>query len=329
MLFIIIFIFVLFKRKSHDYWNKYLEPVTIQNVPIKKDRIFVSIASYRDPECEHTVESLLENAKNPENIKVVVLQQNHPLDPFGLVSHGNVQAITLPHTEAMGPVWARYLLQKQWNGEEYFLQIDSHTQFEPNWDQLLVDMLPGPKTVITQYLPEYDHKTKSKTRRTRSHLYVKGFGADGFTRIQSDYTSGASGDKVESYAWAACFSFSKYDILGDAPYDPYLPYLFFGEEMDVTLRLYTRGWKFYSPNIPLAYTTFYRGYRKTIWSDRNHNKRLEKLSRKRLHNRYDLPNKGSDLLDTHSNIYCLGKTKSLRDYEDFAKIGLKMGIVYR
>ena len=42
---------------------------------------------------------------------------------------------------AKGPCWARHRAQSFYQGEDYFLQIDSHTQFLPNWDVLFEEAL--------------------------------------------------------------------------------------------------------------------------------------------------------------------------------------------
>ena len=47
---------------------------------IKKDAIFVSLASYRDDSCLTTLHSIFAKAKNPSNIYVGICQQNKPGD---------------------------------------------------------------------------------------------------------------------------------------------------------------------------------------------------------------------------------------------------------
>ena len=44
--------------------------------------IFVSIASYRDPQTQTTIESLINQAKYPENIRIGVVEQNLPSDNY-------------------------------------------------------------------------------------------------------------------------------------------------------------------------------------------------------------------------------------------------------
>mgnify|MGYP000568804121 FL=1 len=47
---------------------------------LKKNKIFISIASYRDDQCLDTVKNLSENADNPEDLVIVVCQQNSITD---------------------------------------------------------------------------------------------------------------------------------------------------------------------------------------------------------------------------------------------------------
>lgn len=281
------------------------------------NKIFVSIASYRDPELPNTVESLLSNAKYPDNLRIVVFEQNGEDDitisgkyPIELVI-----VLRTHYTNAKGPVWARYIIQKLYNNEEYYLQIDSHSQFIKNWDSTLIWMLkllPEP-AVLTQYPPEYNNNGIYDKTKMRSGIYVQGFSpVDGFFRIQSNYTKDIRNIPYISRAWSACFSFSKGTMVKDAPYDPNLEFLFFGEEMDITLRLFTRGYYFYSPHINIIFTLFDRKYRRTFWQDIPKYNRVQKerISIELLSNRMFIKNEP----------YGLGNIRTIEKYCKFADI---------
>ena len=45
-------------------------------------KIFIQIASYRDPELVKTVKSAIENSKNPKNLVFGIARQFHPDDKF-------------------------------------------------------------------------------------------------------------------------------------------------------------------------------------------------------------------------------------------------------
>ena len=44
----------------------------LQNSYTKEDTIFVQIASYRDPELQHTLQDLFKKAKRPENVFEII-----------------------------------------------------------------------------------------------------------------------------------------------------------------------------------------------------------------------------------------------------------------
>jgi len=124
-------------------------------------KIFVQIASYRDPELIPTVLDLVEKAKNPESLRIVVAWQHDDNESLEPIKH-LVEFIDIPYVESKGVCWARNLIQQKYNGEEYTLQLDSHHRFIQNWDEELIEMynkckeMGSDKPLITAYLPHYD-----------------------------------------------------------------------------------------------------------------------------------------------------------------------------
>ena len=94
---------------------------------MKPNTIFVSIASYRDDICNSTLKNLYEKAQFPLNVFVGICQQNKDGDPDcqGDIINSNIRIIRLDYRDAKGPTYARYMCSQLWDGEEYFLQIDS------------------------------------------------------------------------------------------------------------------------------------------------------------------------------------------------------------
>ncbi len=259
--------------------------------------IFVSIASYRDPKLHNTLDNLIKKCSNWKILRVVVFEQNGYGDKSVDGMYECVEVIKTHYSNARGPYWARAIIQKFYKNEEYYLQIDSHTEFVDNWDIKLISMgrlLPNPY-VITQY-PSF---------KVRSGLYIQGFSrVDKMPRIQSNYSVEQRYYPYTCKAWSACFSFSKGSIVRDAPYDEKLVDLFFGEEFDITLRLFTRGYFFYAPHIPIASSLFDRSYRRTFWQD----------------NKIDSRNSVNELIRRIKCGHNFGNTRSLSDYMEFADI---------
>ena len=324
-------------EKFHNFKNDYKKKNFIYPLPKPKQNglIFVNLASYRDPECHKTIKSLIFNSSNWKNLRIVVCEQNAPEDlsckhELDEKYHGLIRVLNLSFEDARGPTWARFLIQQQYSGEEYYLQVDSHTIFEKNWDTKLIhclNRLPN-KSCLTQYLPDYEIGSFTTKPKLRSNLKVSKICAlDGFTRINAQYVDpDIKYDRpFLSNGWSGCFSFSRGDICYDAPIDCYTPDVFFGEEMDIALRLFTRGWNFYAPNFPIAYTNFNRNYRDTFWQKKGlgYDKNITLSSRLRIHYRLGtLPNYLKEKIEKEYpellievDKFTLGNERTLRDYE--------------
>jgi len=269
-------------NKSLSQWSK---------IKIKKGHIFVSVASYRDDRCNTTVDSIFKKATKPSRVWVGICQQNDQEDPDCLSIHAityksHIKINRISSLGAKGPTWARYLCSRLWEGEEFFLQIDSHTQFAQNWDQDLIDMynkIGKRKSVITYYPPKdtkYDTDKKIKDITALTHtcsinsqkqLISKG-------KIISKITY----PKETKYI-SAGFLFAPYEFLIEIPFDPYLPYLFQGEEPTIAMRLYTRGWKMYNPTHCVANHYYDRKDSPKFWTDHKTNfNKYNRISTKRI-----------------------------------------------
>lgn len=347
-IFIILILIVVISLSSYFlYESKKIEKFYLESKslvikePINNEKIFVNIVSYRDPEVIKTVNNLIKNAEAPELLRIVVFENNGEND-ISVKPRENVEVYTEHYSKAKGPVWARYLAQQKYNGEQFYLQLDSHMRVVKQWDtemKNMLNMLPE-KSILTQYPPEYNVKNDSfNVNEIRSGLYIQGFGVnDKTTRIQSDIITDDSLKSKYPYvskAWSGCFSFSDASMLKDAPYDPFLPFLFFGEEFDISVRLYTHGWNFYSPHKNLIYTTFKRNHRRTFWQDLSWFRRImyEGCSRKRLSKRLNIqwtpnyfglipifPWVNENVLYKEIEKYNLGTERTFEDYEKFAEI---------
>jgi hypothetical protein len=97
-------------------------------------------------------------------------------------SYSNVGIIYASIKEAFGVGSARLLAGSLYNKEDYYLQIDSHTHFEGNWDTSLVDKLEeaialveNEKTILTSPLGLYQYvlseEGEEKIGYSRSILY--------------------------------------------------------------------------------------------------------------------------------------------------------------
>jgi hypothetical protein len=326
-----------------------IKPVPRVRPQMRKNKIFISVASYRDEQCLTTIKNIAENADHPENLVIVVCQQNSVIDKDCLgwctsdKTHPTCPATKierLSFVSARGPTWARWRIQQRWDGEEYYLQVDAHTRMVKGWDTILKDQLsrcPSDKPVLTQYPLEYDIvngkgrgdpvREKWQTDKLRSGLYVQKFDdPDGFYRIQSEYTEERKSTPFPATCWAAGFSFSRGEFFWEVGYDPYTPFLFFGEEMDIAARGWTWGWDFFSPSETVIFHNYKREHRSTFWENPLQWP-LEILSRFRIYVRLgylkpsQIPKKYQFILHD-IDAYPLGTVRTLKEYQRMANFDI-------
>lgn len=308
-------------------------------VPIKKNTIFISIASYRDEVCNDTLKSIYSMASNPKNIYCGVVQQNDSgVDNDCLFASStdkivtqNVTMMRIKHYEAKGPCWARYLASTLWSGQEFFLQIDSHSKFVKNWDKKCIDMMNRlnergiSKAVISHYpkaMEEYGKESSDVSKICQSF----------FNNNNMISFLGAGGDKsndlYETPYVAGGFMLSKYTLLDDVPYDPNLDFLFVGEEIGHSIRIWTSGYNIYNPSENIVFHEYTREGKPKVWDDNVYSDKdaFEKIkSIIGIETNHELP------LNIKYNIdkYSLGKERTLEEYYEFAGIDLKNKRVYK
>jgi len=305
IIFFITRVYHIFKKQAPA--NYFADQPKVTGTVSNDDTIFVSIASYRDPQLKSTVKSLIDNCYDFSKIKIVICEQNSVEDTFCIEPGNNIKILKMDYTEARGPTWARYLIQKEWKGEQYYLQIDSHTRFVKNWDKILKEQLalvPG-KSCLSNYVSTYDINT-GKVLKTplRGPMFIQHIDPiDKFYRFNSKYVTHLPKPTL-SQGWSGCFSFSSSQMILDVPYDPYLPFLFFGEEMDIYKRLLNKGWSLYVPSEPICFTLFNRSYRHTFWEHPDNQKVLP-YSKQRLYSKFGWITNGDNNIIKEMDVYGL------------------------
>jgi hypothetical protein len=296
-------------------------------------RIFVSIASYCDPVLPFTLQRAVATAADPGRLHFGVVEQSPAgtprVAPPGAGSRLSQVHIALP--DARGPCWARALAMSLYDGEDWFLQLDSHMDFDPGWDQRLVTQaqaLGGPARglVISTYPEAFrfvdGHPVRDRPTNGVLVQAVKrgtGFAADHPVLSFEAHPLDQADAVAAVHVGAGCL-FAPGRIAHAFPYDPWL--YFHGEEQALALRLYTHGWDLFhvrglpihhlyndagsgAPPRPLHWDPAHQAAREIDWWA------LEQRSRLRLQSLLE----GRDL-----GVYGLGTARSLADYATFSGI---------
>ncbi len=309
----------------------------------KKDAIFVSIASYRDDVCPITLDSIFSGAINKDNIYVGICQQNSKGDvdclSKGYEKHPNVRIIRIPNYEAKGPTYARYLCSTLWDGEEYFLQVDSHTKFVKGWDEICINMIKDIKTkglsqkpVLSHYpreLTTYDNY--ENTLKTSVPRICKSFfNIRGMVSFMGAEEIDTKGEPYSTPYIAGGMFFCESSFLNELPFDPDLPFLFVGEEILHSIRFYTHGWDVFTPTENVVFHEYTRASKPKIWTDNPYYSDIPAFNKVKMYLKMIRDDKGvPDYLKFNMGKYGLGSVRSLEDFYKFAGIDLKNKRVYK
>ena len=227
------------------------------------DTIFVSIASYCDPLLDFTVRSAFGQASRPERVVLAIIEQQVPDLRLRVPERWapQVRSVHLDPLQARGACWARALAMTLYQGERWFLQIDSHTWFEPGWDERLVRwghacQALNPRCLITTYpnpfrLVNGQPCAELVGRQVLAHVVKPDeVFAQSHPTLMFEAVPVASEQPVYGLHVAGGFLFAPGTVVNALPYDPFL--YFHGEEQSFALRAWTHGWDiFHIPGVPL------------------------------------------------------------------------------
>lgn len=291
----------------------------------KKNLIFVSIASYRDPELLPTIKNLLETAKYPKNLRIGICWQRSKedkwdtLDPY--LNDKRFKIIDVDYRKSKGVCWARHRVQKLYENEKFVLQLDSHHRFVQNWDVQLIAMLKElqkegiKKPILTTYLPHYYPEKDPEGREfARIKIALQQFTSEGLV-----WCSGKSFDffdstlkPIKARYLAAGFIFTIGHFYHEVKYDPHLYFL--GEEINLTVRAFTHGYDFFHPHKIIGWHYYKRIEARKHWTDNKNHVKHDRKSHKRNLSLLSYKNQKK------IGVYGFGKFRTLRDYEKFAGI---------
>jgi hypothetical protein len=296
-------------------------------------RIFVSIASYCDPVLAFTLQRAVATASLPGRLHFGVVEQS-PAPSARVAPPGSGARLSQVHVDvadARGPCWARAIAMSLYDGEDWFLQLDSHMDFDPGWDEKLVGQAmalgaPERGLVVSTYPDAFRFVdgVPVRERPTDGVLVQAVKRGTGFAPDHPVLTFEAhplrQQDAVSAVHLGAGCLFAPGRIAQDFPYDPWL--YFHGEEQALALRLYTHGWDlFHMPGLPIHHLYNDPGSgappRPLHWDAAHQAGRdvdwwtLEQRSRRRLAALIA----GKDL-----GVYGLGSVRSLAEYAAFSGI---------
>jgi hypothetical protein len=291
--------------------------------------ICVLVASYRDPDCAPTLVDLFRQARHPERVRVAVLSQEEKEDKLVLPPElkpyqSQITIRRLKASTSKGVCWARHQGQKLLQLEPFSLQLDSHMRFELGWDLLLLATwlhCEDPRALLTTYPAGYTpggaredgifHGMAAQLFDPNGILLMAGC-----PRFASD--SKAPERPMAGAFISANFLFGPSSFVREVPYDPSL--YFFGEEISLSVRLWTHGYNIYHPNRAVLYHDWDRARRATHFSDHKDWSSVDRCAKARVRALLGVPALEGDPLDVEFGPYGLGVRRSLDDYEKWSGV---------
>ena len=218
--------------------------------------IYVSIASYEDLGLLKTIKSCLDNAKYPEEIVFGLALMYKSMPDLSEITNKKIIHEYNPE-DRPGLVNIRNKLKEAFSDEDYFLQIDSHTNFMANWDIELIKDLKniqdkfGQNSLISKGVnscagilkdidPYYiSHDPKWSYRNEREN-----------TLSLFDYASQQNSGHVDEYSnsiYASChFLFGDKHFIKTIRFDDISEFI--NEEVFLSFLIYIQGFDIYRNN---------------------------------------------------------------------------------
>lgn len=235
---------------------------------VDNEKIFINIASYRDPTLVNTLKSALKNADKPEKIVFGIALQyfENEIPDLSFIPYNQVKIISYNPNERPGVTRIRYEISKLVTDEYWYLLIDSHTCFEKGWDSILKSQMNNFKDPVV-FTNKFYNREKDVVDNVKINLdhaldiivySVKPNSAYSFSYGNKFY-------EFHETNWIGCYSFfARRDWLSNVGHDSITEHFGY-EEIYLSWKTLMNGYKILSmQDIPLYSNP--KEYLKYVWN---------------------------------------------------------------
>lgn len=289
------------------------------------------MASYRDPQLVPTIKDCLAMAEHPENLVFSIAWQHSREDKWDSLDEfkgdPRFKIIDIDYRKSRGVCWARNLLQQNYAGEEYTLQLDSHHRFTQDWDWKLLAMYDDlkrkghEKPLLTGYPPSFNPVRDPQDRlNIPQKMNFDRFAAEGFIRFvpAAIHNYKELSGPLPARSYSAGFAFTTGAFVEEVPHDP--NYYFHGEETSITVRAFTWDYDLFHPHRIITWHEYTRKGKPKQWDDDPNWVKKNRLSIIRNRKLFEMD---GEIKDIDFGPYDFGNHRLLGDYERYAGISFK------
>jgi hypothetical protein len=304
---------------------------------MENNKIFIQIASYRDPQLLPTLRNCIAMSKYPENLVFSIAWQHSIEDEWDNLyeykDDSRFKIIDIDYRDSKGACWARNALQQQYDGEKYTLQLDSHHRFVQNWDEELIEMYNTLKSkginkpLLTGYVSSFDPDNEPEGRNMNPwKMNFDRFIPEGavFFLPASIENHKELSEPIPARFYSAHFAFTSGNFVLEVPHDP--EYYFHGEEISIAVRAYTWGYDLFHPHKVVVWHEYTRKGRTKQWDDDSEWSKRNAQSHLRNRKLFEMD---GEINDIDFGKYGFGSVRSLEEYERYAGISFKKRAVQK
>jgi len=296
------------------------------------NKIYISIASYRDPQLLPTIHDCINNADHPENLVFGIAWQHAEEDTWDDLSEfrhdTRFRIINIDYRDSKGACWARNQIHQFYQDEKYYLQLDSHHRFIKGWDTECIKMVKQlqkkghKKPLLTSYISSFNPENDPEGRAMDPWWMT-------FDRFIPEGAVFFLPATIPNYEKLKCpipsrflsahFIFTLGKWCKEVTYDP--EYYFHGEEISLAVRSYTSGYDLFHPHKVIAWHEYTRAGRTKQWDDDSEWGNRNNLSHKRNRALFGIDNECR--CDMDFTGFDFGTERTLQQYEAYAGIRFK------
>lgn len=288
--------------------------------------VFVSIAAYRDPQLIPTIEDCLSKAHDSARLRFGICWQHAP-DEMTLPYQDDdrFSILDIAWRDSKGACWARAEVMKLWQGERWFLQVDSHCRFARGWDDKLIQMMEqttSPKPILSTYATPFTPGENELLEGAPLQMAFQGFTSEGIPHMRPLAIPNwqSLNRPLRARFVSAGFLFAAGTFVREVPYDPELYFL--GEEAAMTLRAFTSGYDLFHPSETIVWHDYVRKEGIKHWDDHTEaNKTGAEWSERDLQSK----NKIRKLISGQPlDAFGLGSARTILEFEEYAGLSFHL-----